>query len=155
MRGIPDSSRPIFKAPRITPACAGNTPMLAWWHLKHQDHPRVCGEYGVRVSAWGLTLGSPPRVRGILAEPVNRAFKSGITPACAGNTSRFSISSRTSGDHPRVCGEYGLYQAEKPRLGGSPPRVRGIPAFACHLLCLSGITPACAGNTLQCWIAHS
>ena len=48
---------------RITPACAGITP-LPWKFLPIvQDHPRVCGNYASIRRLYGRKSGSPPRVR--------------------------------------------------------------------------------------------
>ena len=52
-------------------------------------------------------------------------------------------------DHPRVCGEYGEYLDEHEPMMGSPPRVRGIPGVNQKAVLGQGITPACAGNTLD------
>ena len=44
MRGKPVNSPPPCAPRRITPAYAGKTSALAFFNLKIQDHPRVCGE---------------------------------------------------------------------------------------------------------------
>ena len=78
-----------------------------------------------------------------------------ITPACAGNSSRFSFSHPYSKDHPRVCGEQHVPYDAWARDGGSPPRVRGTAAITFAKATQDGITPACAGNSLatapRCW----
>ena len=91
----------------ITPACAGNTQRCAARRPENGDHPRVCGEYSASQVANSATLGSPPRVRGIPVNVFDRHVGDGITPACAGNTHRDYDGVSWSGDHPRVCGEYG------------------------------------------------
>jgi len=53
----------------------------------------------------------------------------------------------SSGDHPRVCGEYVMQTPLTPVLLGSPPRVRGIHRPLQSNLSVKRITPACAGNT--------
>ena len=49
--------------------------------------------------------GSPPRVRGIVAEDVLRLHIVGITPAGAGNSRPGNRPSSCRRDHPRGCGE--------------------------------------------------
>ena len=73
---------------RITPACAGKTYLQAYVEYKRKDHPRVCGENGVREEGEYDFKGSPPRVRGKPgAIPWDCAVHR-ITPACAGKTLR-------------------------------------------------------------------
>ena len=149
VRGIPvgDASPGLFGG--ITPACAGNTAppppcAVPWW-----DHPRVCGEYPYDADLLGEAEGSPPRVRGIQKSLVAGELRHGITPACAGNTRTSEPGLRGCWDHPRVCGEY-LELTERGRSAmGSPPRVRGIRTRVLHPARRTGITPACAGNTLK------
>ena len=54
-------------------------------------------------------------------------------------------------DHPRVCGEQGLYPGKAPQFLGSPPRVRGTADANARFLTNCRITPACAGNRLTIW----
>ena len=54
-----------------------------------------------------IKTGSPPRVRGIRKEIAQGIIDNRITPACAGNTEPGICMSVSTGDHPRVCGEYG------------------------------------------------
>ena len=49
--------------------------------------------------------GSPPHARGRLEQKVNHIEQVGITPACAGKTSRPDGLSLTIEDHPRMRGE--------------------------------------------------
>ena len=50
---------------RITPACAGTTVVEYGVNDTVKDHPRVCGDYSLPPHFLHLTLGSPPRVRGL------------------------------------------------------------------------------------------
>ena len=52
-----------------------------------------------------LSIGSPPRVRGIASEQLIVEAAHGITPACAGNSDGVKTLLREFGNHPRVCGE--------------------------------------------------
>ena len=113
---------------RITPACAGKSPLPFLLQSRRQDHPRVCGEKVTGICNACGKPGSPPRVRGKGAwcrgvGPVLR-----ITPACAGK-------SRAR------C-------APNPERGGSPPRVRGKAFLAGAHIYHYRITPACAGKSL-------
>ena len=74
-------------------------------------------------------------------------FLQRITPACAGNSSARWRICPGPGDHPRVCGEQRLNRHRLKRLRGSPPRVRGTVTHTYEADELSGITPACAGNS--------
>ena len=147
VRGKPPSLCAMPPFYRITPACAGKTPLKRLHPSQAEDHPRVCGENrGTRH--WGCPVkGSPPRVRGkrhLLNIP--RHFYR-ITPACAGKTFVAPFHSRTAEDHPRVCGENALDARACPQCVGSPPRVRGKrPAIEDYRFS-HGITPACAGKT--------
>ena len=70
-----------------------------------------------------------------------------ITPADAGKTTFFGISTASLPDHPRGCGEntgdFAFISAEK----GSPPRMRGKRHCMYMLTGFIGITPADAGKT--------
>ena len=147
MRGIPILDQILEQTRGITPACAGNTQHQKKAHRTRQDHPRVCGEYVTQILVGIFVAGSPPRVRGILRDSSCDANALRITPACAGNTFEDFRAASLDEDHPRVCGEYKEFSAAQAAGRGSPPRVRGIHADSRHLCPLSGITPACAGNT--------
>ena len=70
----------------ITPACAGNRlqPLSAMNKVK--DHPRLRGEQIFLALALWLVVGSPPLARGTEFSPFSFRYCSGITPACAGNS---------------------------------------------------------------------
>ena len=69
----------------ITPACAGKSYLSHKRFQLCRDHPRVCGEKNLDLSADMLRMGSPPRVRGKVVF--------------------FQSARRRLQDHPRVCGE--------------------------------------------------
>ena len=112
-------------AVRITPACAGNSKLPATTSDKNKDHPRVCGEQLPALLAQFPAVGSPPRVRGTVSCRTPREASTGITPACAGNSTRGATAPGAGGDHPRVCGEQVDKLRQEGALEGSPPRVRG------------------------------
>ena len=134
---------------RITPACAGNRTADANARFLTKDHPRVCGEQvSNHLQFFGIN-GSPPRVRGTAKLLLDSLPTHRITPACAGNSFHPGIRFLCGGDHPRVCGEQGLYTARSRHYKGSPPRVRGTVSCGPPRVSHFGITPACAGNRWQ------
>ena len=147
VRGIRRLTGVIMEGMRITPAGAGNTRGAARCNRKGEDHPRGCGEYCPCCACAPDMRGSPPRVRGILAQ--SEAFHAyvGITPAGAGNTSATGTRIGCSEDHPRGCGEYSEGYLNVLTGQGSPPRVRGILGVVLKLRVKLRITPAGAGNT--------
>ena len=86
MRGIRLITYLRISIAGITPAHAGNTPVNRRSVLCCGDHPRACGEYSVVVTLREMTVGSPPRMRGIRDIKVLFLIGKGITPAHAGNT---------------------------------------------------------------------
>ena len=132
-----------------SPACAGkssapSSPVASTW-----DHPRVCGEKRILRRKPGIDRGSPPRVRGKVTLSASRSTKPRITPACAGKSILNSIAIGHIRDHPRVCGEKQYLVQQMEQYGGSPPRVRGKGGARGGRDDEPGITPACAGKSLQ------
>ena len=111
------------------------------------------GENRGRAPAPCKGKGSPPRVRGKQALQETGEIRTGITPACAGKTPRACVEYVRSRDHPRVCGENPARLHRSERRGGSPPRVRGKRRGHPQGGRRVGITPACAGKTIQPLIA--
>ena len=85
MRGTEDANGNRQADFRITPAHAGNRHFPSVDVIAPQDHPRACGEQRVRTTGPLATWGSPPRMRGTVAEIVIDQPFDGITPAHAGN----------------------------------------------------------------------
>ena len=146
MRGKDIQERPPTRTERITPAYAGKSERSAGPSLWTQDHPRVCGEKDLDLSADTVRLGSPPRMRGKVSFGLWNLNAHGITPAYAGKSQFCGLDKNRFWDHPRVCGE-------KPREArnicldrGSPPRMRGKDSVVDGLQCVHGITPAYAGK---------
>ena len=75
------------KTSRITPAPAGNTPVLFPADPLTQDHPCTRREHVSHLGIFNVDLGSPLHPQGTLPffRSVLKAFR--ITPAPAGNTS--------------------------------------------------------------------
>ena len=108
----------------------------------------MCGEKSRPRASVTAAFGSPPRVRGEGRRGGLIGAPRGITPACAGRSTRAARAARQPPDHPRVCGEK-LTEVDCLYLDdGSPPRVRGevCPRKIC--VHRSRITPACAGRRL-------
>ncbi len=112
---------------RFTPTCVGNTSSPSPVCAHCAVHPHVCGEYDFLRAHHGRTLGSPPRVWGILQIDNQNGLGGRFTPTCVGNT--FSRLSPLT-----------IYL-------GSPPRVWGILRFAKYFVCNRRFTPTCVGNT--------
>ena len=138
---------------RITPAHAGKTETLIIQCLWKWDHPRACGENCINSYLALLGKGSPPRMRGKQIFVKGSQILTGITPAHAGKTTRWRLSSFSYGDHPRACGENTAEQIRARRHRGSPPRMRGKRKDGSGGLKKWGITPAHAGKTLTMTIA--
>src|SRR5690606_17016896 len=134
---------------RITPAYAGSTPPGPWRCQRGSDHPRVRGEHTRYAGDGGSSSGSPPRARGARAHRAHEGAAGGITPACAGSTRRAPPRSPPTPDHPRVRGEHEATCAAHASRPGSPPRARGAQPHSLIPRAQWGITPACAGSTLD------
>ena len=111
----------------IIPACAGSTCSIRTATCSTRDHPRMCGEHGIRQYKVRIGKGSSPHVRGARNPTIQGSNRQGIIPACAGSTKCSSRTAPTSRDHPRMCGEHW-----RPHL---------------HAVVEGGIIPACAGST--------
>ena len=148
VRGTDPHGHLLGPAPRITPACAGNSTALGVAVAGVRDHPRVCGEQLPEDTGPSYAEGSPPRVRGTDSANFTRGIAGRITPACAGNSNFFIPFPDDIMDHPRVCGEQAWAGQNLPAVRGSPPRVRGTVFRRGCARSAGGITPACAGNRL-------
>ena len=78
---------------RITPADAGKTAGSPAGRPCRWDHPRGCGENGIRQPRLGGCGGSPPRMRGKPTHTRRGRKGERITPADAGKTSSLHASS--------------------------------------------------------------
>ena len=132
--------------PRITPARAGKRLSRSPAPFRFRDHPRACGEKVPVPNPVELVPGSPPRVRGKVAENLPFVIFSGITPARAGKSSAGCNRTGHGRDHPRACGEKFCIHRSAHIDSGSPPRVRGKVFAEGTGLNDSGITPARAGK---------
>ena len=148
-RGTPPLSLPTSWLMGIIPACAGNTPTIRPWSARWWDHPRMRGEHAEPILRQLRTAGSSPHARGTPAAAGRYFRRRGIIPACAGNT-RLVLGERAGlGDHPRMRGEHALWPCAASATAGSSPHARGTRSVRGGMCPLSGIIPACAGNTSQ------
>ncbi len=115
---------------------------------KNPVHPRACGEYLSTRAMRSLTIGSPPRLRGIHIVAFSFSFVIRFTPAPAGNTPDPPTPLVSVAVHPRACGEYCASVMVVLFRSGSPPRLRGIPRFPPGREGVCRFTPAPAGNTI-------
>ena len=146
MRGKEQRMREARNSAGITPAYAGKSGEYMAGEDQYGDHPRVCGEKIHALLCVPASYGLPPRVRGKGQAIPAHSLGEGITPAYAGKSSTATRAARSTGDHPRVCGEKSKYRLQINWWLGSPPRVRGKAERPTGLLCAAGITPACAGK---------
>ena len=129
MRGKGKAAGLVREADRITPAYAGKRQSTGCKAENRRDHPRVCGEKGMRSPALKVVLGSPPRMRGKVQffGYVPRYIR--ITPAYAGKSQQKLARAQTQKDHPRVCGEKDKVGGQTSDIVGSPPRMRGKATY--------------------------
>ena len=66
-----------------------------------------------------------------------------------------TLTRQQSRDHPRLRGEYHYICQTRTKRWGSPPLARGIQLWRQPSNLESGITPACAGNTLYVCLVSS
>ena len=138
----------------ITPAYAGTTDDPNPQNRTDQDHPRLRGNYPMRLLMPVLLWGSPPLTRELLICRFLSCCSSGITPAYAGTTPRFCIKGCRNRDHPRLRGNYLNDNGEPNYQLGSPPLTRELRnKIICNCV-RSGITPAYAGTTSDFRIVH-
>ena len=130
----------------ITPACAGKSGRPVDLSGALRDHPRACGEEAKIFRAECGPTGSPPRVRGRVADQLTSRELLGITPARAGKRDSSDKRKGNTTDHPRACGEESPSLRRSIASRGSPPRVRGRVLAQLLVAPLQRITPARAGK---------
>ena len=130
----------------ITPACAGNSCSAFAWQDILWDHPRLRGEQYDLDDLDKLGIGSPPLARGTVFFCTKPCTRTGITPACAGNSFLLRLLCRLLRDHPRLRGEQSICPFAIFLGIGSPPLARGTETRYNDNMADARITPACAGN---------
>ena len=147
MRGILHVLQTHAAIYRFIPADAGNTTGQMRWCCHSPVHPRGCGEYGGILGRSALDAGSSPRMRGILQQARAPTQWQRFIPADAGNTEQPSMACQYLPVHPRGCGEYEKSTQTRVIVGGSSPRMRGIPEYQTSASYIRRFIPADAGNT--------
>ena len=149
VRGKPELIELPRALPRLIPARAGKTGRRAfagpgWW-----AHPRACGENADELVDHDPGFGSSPRVRGkpLGGEPCLGGAR--LIPARAGKTAGSRGPSRTSGAHPRACGENSNALVAREVSHGSSPRVRGKRPSTKGMIRRERLIPARAGKTFM------
>ena len=145
-RAAPTSSTSTSKCPGITPACAGSTRQALRRARAVSDHPRLRGEHTSARIVVAPYWGSPPPARGARRRARRSCRVLGITPACAGSTTRVQRSCAMHSDHPRLRGEHATGATMSTTVTGSPPPARGARCRSVTGHVVVGITPACAGS---------
>ena len=146
MRGKVDYMQNLLDITRIIPAYAGKSITAVLPSQIARNHPRACGEKRRTTIQRVRQEGSPPRMRGKVKVFAHLSEVSGITPAYAGKSVRFSVTTSPVRDHPRVCGEKPASLGSTVWRSGSPPRMRGKGVQRDCPLVGMGITPAYAGK---------
>ena len=149
MRGKPSTRGLQGTRRRIIPAHAGQTTSGLPGSVTSSDHPRACGANVEMHASLGSHVGSSPRMRGKLREPLRVLHDIRIIPAHAGQTWVRSAPCSARSDHPRACGaNVGRVHVHELQCGSSP-RMRGKPAEVAGAWTATRIIPAHAGQTPQ------
>ena len=146
-RGTPSSPPTRSRRMGIIPACAGNTGLNVRPGRIIWDHPRMRGEHPSNQASYHPGKGSSPHARGTRADGRPDRMDTRIIPACAGNTVTLCYSFYYAGDHPRMRGEHHRFRWRVRHVGGSSPHARGTRSSRRPMMRITGIIPACAGNT--------
>ena len=149
MRGKPAPNSSSRASLRSIPACAGETSRDCGNSLGKKVYPRVCGGNGLGLSAFALSKGLSPRVRGKLYPQQLALDHIRSIPACAGETIVGVCVLLLLQVYPRVCGGNRGATSDGMMSGGLSPRVRGKPSRPISMPGSAGSIPACAGETPQ------
>ncbi len=132
---------------RFTPTSVGNTLTFSMALYENSVHPHECGEYDTASNNTTGSIGSPPRVWGILGVLLSMRAYSRFTPTSVGNTTRGGRDESTTAVHPHECGEYHGWSNIPIWSSGSPPRVWGIRHIGQPESYWLRFTPTSVGNT--------
>ena len=149
VRGKPRVRVPVRSGRRLIPARAGKTVARSSSGRVSQAHPRACGENRLTALTRIGTAGSSPRVRGKPAMLVCLASSTGLIPARAGKTPRWTSTPPPRPAHPRACGENVPASGSPVTVPGSSPRVRGKPRRRAPIHEHRRLIPARAGKTRE------
>ena len=125
MRGKRQDLDSIAECSRNIPAYAGKTHAENLTKQAREEHPRVCGENGIRVLYPQGGIGTSPRMRGKLRARCRRPEPPRNIPAYAGKTAVMHFAFDQQTEHPRVCGENLAARTAGYPVCGTSPRMRG------------------------------
>ena len=146
-RGLPTVHASSHKRHGIIPARAGFTGRPPWRRRGVRDHPRSRGVYCENCPTDGISPGSSPLARGLLARRTTAHATRWIIPARAGFTCSARLRNSLNADHPRSRGVYLPSYQRRPKIRGSSPLARGLRLTYTTLYTGPGIIPARAGFT--------
>ena len=147
VRGQPVIFPPLSVRARIIPARAGPTPFAISVASSVADHPRSCGANLMFSSAFFISSGSSPLVRGQPSSMIPTKSYARIIPARAGPTRFLDTGGFYRPDHPRSCGANHIASVGQWFQHGSSPLVRGQRVERLLLAQDDRIIPARAGPT--------
>ena len=131
---------------RSIPACAGEPGDGRGRRRHHRVYPRVCGGTAGGFRQSRPLRGLSPRVRGNLVPIQAVCIPYGSIPACAGEPKQPGTAPGYAAVYPRVCGGTRIARAQRKRVIGLSPRVRGNPATWRDVSRVARSIPACAGE---------
>ena len=132
---------------RIIPARAGFTARWFLFLRTRRDHPRSRGVYRIGMVLLIQMCGSSPLARGLPFTNIFPVLSVRIIPARAGFTSTVPANWKSSRDHPRSRGVYGIMSDNITRNQGSSPLARGLQRVGAVDRVAGRIIPARAGFT--------
>ena len=110
-------------------------------------------EYKMHYAMLKGVQGLPLHAQGIPIARKQQIKAAGITPACTGNTFFLSFFCNVRWDYPCMRREYQMTQTAMHPQIGLPLHAQGILRMNNFLNTATGITPACAGNTLLIFLS--
>ena len=134
---------------RFIPAHAGNRSVSPAGCRCGAVHPRACGEQARHSTQTRRKTGSSPRMRGTVRGRQQGQQCDRFIPAHAGNRAQGIAPWAGEAVHPRACGEQNSAVADKLKLNGSSPRMRGTGHQTRALALERRFIPAHAGNRIN------
>ena len=131
MRGKQGKALVERKSEGNIPAYAGKTQRQGACYHWETEHPRVCGENQALKAATDTIPGTSPRMRGKHRLSPSGVFGRRNIPAYAGKTPRKTQSGCLTAEHPRVCGDNGIWTTIAAFSTGTSPRMRGKHLLTC------------------------
>ncbi len=154
-RGPPPHARGPRVDVRPDPHADGTTPRPGTPASRSRDHPRTCGDHGIKAVWDKVAGGPPPHARGPhAADPAGSSWR-GTTPARAGTTMSSPRTTSPTGDHPRTRGDHRRLRRRSGGWRGPPPHARGPLRIGGGARRSRGTTPARAGTTSPSALSRS